>query len=230
MYYAQRYAGRAWAGEPEIDPTIDDAELESEGEEMVPEELLQAAYNDVILDSSVDAGSSTACILTLNASSGLLQAANLGDSGFVIIRSSSVIYTQPSQTHFFNCPRQLAKLPFTPRYSTSIKDDPADADCFHLSLRDGDIVILFSDGLSDNVFPDELAQICALVARTAPSEKEHVQVQAMADRIVDYARSCMFNYHRVSPFEKASVKEGKPFRGGKIDDVTVLVALIKETA
>lgn len=60
-----------------------------------------------------------------------------------------------------------------------------------------------TDGLSDNVFPTETISICSLVARTGGSEDE--QVQAMADRIVDYARQCMANRRRVSPFERMFV-------------------------
>lgn len=70
-------------------------------------------------------GSSTACIVNLNASSGLLRAAkfvnplihpefrsshsllSLGDSGFCIIRSSTCIHQQRGQTHFFNCPKSV---------------------------------------------------------------------------------------------------------------------------
>ena len=44
-----------------------------------------------------------------------------------------------------------------------------------------------------------MSTICSLVARSGGSEDE--QVQAMADRIVDYARKCMKNKTRVSPFE-----------------------------
>lgn len=60
-----------------------------------------------------------------------------------------------------------------------------------------------TDGLSDNVFPAEMIAICSLVARSGGPEDE--QAQAMADRIVDYARQCMMNRHRVSPFESKFV-------------------------
>lgn len=36
----------------------------------------------------------------------------------------------------------------------------------------------------------------------------------MAERIVDYARICMANTKRVSPFERAAAREGMYFRGG----------------
>ena len=43
--------------------------------------------------------------------------------------------------------------------------------------------------------------ICSLVARAGGSEDK--QVQAMADRLVEYARQCMKDRNRVSPFESA---------------------------
>lgn len=96
-------------------------------------------------------------------------------------------------------------------------DPPSDAATYETKLRDGDIVIAYvstrepqkfnvadvtpcqTDGLSDNVFPTEMISICSLVARSGGSEDE--QVQVMADRMVDYARQCMSNRRRVSPFE-----------------------------
>jgi len=53
-------------------------------------------------------------------------------------------------------------------------------------------------------------------------------VQDMADRIVQYARKCMVDRKRVSPFEKSAAREGMYFRGGKIDDVTVVIAMVQD--
>lgn len=47
--------------------------------------------------------------------------------------------------------------------------------------------------------------ICSLVARAGGSEDK--QVQAMADRLVEYARQCMKDRYRVSPFESAFSSE-----------------------
>lgn len=46
-----------------------------------------------------------------------------------------------------------------------------------------------------------MVTICSLVARAGGSEDQ--QVQAMADRMVEYASQCMENKNRVSPFESA---------------------------
>ncbi|KJA27224.1 hypothetical protein HYPSUDRAFT_35836, partial [Hypholoma sublateritium FD-334 SS-4] len=231
MYHAHRYSRNAWAGEPEIDPTMDYEEREQiEGWEMTPYECLDLAYGGVLREKYVQAGSSTACIISLNASSGILRSANLGDSGFSIVRGNALIHRQPSQTHFFNCPKQLTKLPPNTgrKFARACVDSPSEADTFKVKLRDGDIVVAYTDGFSDNVFTSEMLTICSLVARAGASEQQ--QVQIMADRMVEYARLCMKSKTRVSPFEREASREGMYFRGGKSDDVTVIVALIRETS
>ncbi|KAI0818611.1 protein serine/threonine phosphatase 2C [Irpex lacteus] len=215
MYHAHRYARNGWVGEPEIDPLQDYAEREQvEGWELTPMECMELAHGGVLRERAVVAGSSTACIVNLNASTGVLRAANLGDSGFCIIRSSSVIHFQEAQTHYFNCPKQLTKLPRNSRlYGGMCMDPPSDADTYDTKLIDGDLVILFTDGLSDNVFPTELVSICSLAHKFIQTE-EDAQVQTIAERIVNYAQLCMKNKKRVSPFERAAAREGMYFRGG----------------
>ncbi|KAG2037239.1 phosphatase 2C-like domain-containing protein [Suillus americanus] len=228
MYHAHRYSQLGWAGEPEIDPTQEYEERERvDGWELTPYKCLECAYHGVLRERLVNAGSSTACLISLNASSGVLRAANLGDSGFLIIRSSSVIYRQPPQTHFFNCPYQLTKFPPNMVPSTHFADQPNRAAQYETKLRDGDIIIAFTDGLSDNVFTPDIVAICSLVARSGGSED--VQAQMMANRIVEYAQVCMRERKKMSPFSREALREGLYYRGGKIDDVTVVTAIVRET-
>ena len=51
------------------------------------------------------AGSSTACIVCLNGAQ--LHAANLGDSGFMVVRDGRLIFESPAQQHSFNFPFQV---------------------------------------------------------------------------------------------------------------------------
>lgn len=53
-------------------------------------------------------GSSTACLAVIQGR--MLKTANLGDSGFVVIRQSSVVHASSPQQHFTNCPFQLSIL------------------------------------------------------------------------------------------------------------------------
>lgn len=138
-----------------------------------------------------------------------------------------MLHVQPPQTHFFNCPKQLSKLPAgTSQYDRAFVDSPQEADAYETKLRDGDLIVAYTDGFSDNVFNHELLQVWSMVRRQSVSEKE--QVQMLADKLVQYARVCMVNRHRISPFEVNAKRSGTFFRGGKIDDVTVVTALIQE--
>ncbi|KAJ7091402.1 phosphatase 2C-like domain-containing protein [Mycena belliarum] len=245
MYHAHRYSRSAWAGAPEVDPALDYAEREQiEGWELTPYECMDLAYGGVLREKRVEAGSSTCCLITLNAATGWLRAANLGDSGFAIIRAAEVLYSQPVQTHFFNCPKQLTKLPPPTgrRFTRACVDSPREAQTHEAQLCDGDVVVAYTDGLTDNVFPHELAEMCALDPALdagtgdgngkgeggGKGKGDAAQAQAMADRLVAHARECMAAKARVSPFERMAAREGMFFPGGKPDDVTVVVALVRE--
>lgn len=56
-------------------------------------------------------GSSTACIVALHREKSILHAANLGDSGFVVIRKNAIVHRSQEQQHYFNSPFQLAIHP-----------------------------------------------------------------------------------------------------------------------
>ncbi|KAJ7046777.1 protein serine/threonine phosphatase 2C [Mycena alexandri] len=233
MYYADQRFRNGWAGEPENDPTVKTTSTAiPEGIEMSPSHVMGLAHDALLADTTVDAGSSTACFITLNASSGILQSANLGDSGFCIVRSSAVFYSSPPQTHYFNCPRQLAKVQrirgsgLSGRaLGDSISDFSTSAQTYSTRLRDGDIIIAFTDGVADNIFPAEILKLCTLVMNG--SEPEAKKAQLLAKSLVYNSRVCMFN-DRVSPFELEARRHRKIYRGGKIDDVTVVVALVRE--
>jgi protein phosphatase PTC7 len=51
------------------------------------------------------AGSSTACVVCLNGAQ--LHAANLGDSGFMVVRDGKLVFESPAQQHSFNFPYQI---------------------------------------------------------------------------------------------------------------------------
>lgn len=61
--------------------------------------------------SRVSAGSSTACIVILDRQSHRLHTANLGDSGFLVVRGGEVVHRSDEQQHYFNTPFQLSIAP-----------------------------------------------------------------------------------------------------------------------
>lgn len=78
-----------------------------------PIELLEQSYQTLLDDknNSYLVGSSTACILLFHHDTNLLHTCNLGDSGFVVVRSNKIIHRSQEQQHYFNSPYQIAILP-----------------------------------------------------------------------------------------------------------------------
>ena len=95
-YHAHRYSTSAWAGEPETEPgePYDDP---VEGWELKPQECIELSHGGVLrerivqagqlcnhnqsnlqLNSLTHSGSSTICVLNLNARTGILRAAKYG--------------------------------------------------------------------------------------------------------------------------------------------------------
>ncbi len=65
-----------------------------------PIEILTASYQALLENKNQSLiGSSTACIIVFNRESNYLHTANLGDSGFVIIRNNKIVHR--SQVYYF---------------------------------------------------------------------------------------------------------------------------------
>lgn len=81
-------------------------------------------------------GSSTACVIVLNKETSSIYAANIGDSGFVVVRKGEVVHRSSEQQHYFNTPFQLSLPP--PGHSNLVLRDRyisfADLCCNYTSL------------------------------------------------------------------------------------------------
>ncbi|GJP48681.1 hypothetical protein CLOM_g7965 [Closterium sp. NIES-68] len=161
--------------------------------------------------NTVSYGSSTACLAVLQADQ--LQAANLGDSGFLIIRHGHAIFKSPSQQHDFNFPYQLG---------SEGGDSPLAADVYSLPVAPGDVVVMGTDGLFDNVFDSEVSSLVAhALLRGLPP-------QATAEHLAALARDRALDRFRLSPFARAAQEAGYRYIGGKLDDITVVVSYVTE--
>lgn len=182
-----------------------------------PQEVLAEGYQRVLDRGVVKAGSSTACIVTLEKATGQIKATNLGDSGLMVFRMTAPpsfssdsesglsspararleaphsdneiemsedeytsynsnsndfnhyyhyfgayrpVFSTTERQHYFNAPFQLSVIP--PEMaadSTNITDSPADAIQSVTHLRNGDVVVMASDGLWDNMYWEEVVQV-----------------------------------------------------------------------
>ncbi|KAI3472244.1 hypothetical protein Pfo_029732 [Paulownia fortunei] len=170
-----------------------------------PKRVLQEAYKNTTAQ-----GSSTACIITL--SGDRLCAANVGDSGFLVIRHDNVIYQSPTQQRRFNCPYQLGNT----------RDNPSIAMEIEVSVEPGDIVIAGTDGLLDNMHASEMVEI---VRRDTMEGKDLME---QACYMANLALYNSFDKYAETPYSIASRRAGRCHRGGKVDDITVIIVRIDE--
>jgi len=256
-------------------------DLQREKKVLDAQTILDGAYTELVQSGTVEAGSSTACILSLCKMTGTLRASNLGDSAFLVIRDKKCIYESPSQQHFWNCPYQLTVLPQKERdrqqrrvQETSdsdssssssngigskakstrvtqpkkkyVQDLPKDAVQTSHQLQDGDVIVLATDGFWDNVFTKEAIELvdrelgdivgssrhhggipptgeCGVVL---PAEEVLARVRALSKRLTNTARRFSLDVKRNTPFSEGA--RHIPC-GGKVDDITVIVTLVRST-
>ncbi|KAG7571113.1 hypothetical protein FFLO_00938 [Filobasidium floriforme] len=194
-----------------------------------PVDVLIKGYAGVLADEGVKCGSSTSCVVSLDKGRGLLEAANLGDSGFTIIRNGAVHFASTSQTVYFNCPWQLAKL--VNKTPDAASNRPEQADLYQQALKPGDMIVLYTDGFSDNVHPHQLVGLLKHVDNTLaspenafldPLEREVERARLLADVLVAYGRMVMGREDVQTPFELEAAQNRLKWPGGKLDDITVL--------
>lgn len=156
-------------------------------------------------------GSSTACILTLV--DGSVEAVNVGDSGFVVVRGGAVVYRSPVEQRKFNFPYQLG----------TTCDDLTAAESLTVGVLPGDVIVMGTDGLFDNVTEEELEGLVDEVwffGGASPG--------MLAWKIAKYAYEKVRSEDADTPFAEEASKAGKLHVGGKYDDITVVVAYIEE--
>ncbi|KAL0383490.1 UNVERIFIED_CONTAM: putative protein phosphatase 2C 55 [Sesamum calycinum] len=167
---------------------------------------------DVLKDAFLKTGapgSSTACIISI--AGGRLRAANLGDSGFLVIRGGKTVYKSPAQLHGFNYPYQMG--------STSVSL-PDEAEEMVMAVERGDIVIAGTDGLFDNLFPEDIEETVKLYLK-----KESLP-EVVAFALARAARKKSMEKTTASPFAVAAYEAGVEHFGGKYDDITVVAAYV----
>ena len=86
-------------------------------------------------------GSSTACLMMLSHTDLKLYTANIGDSGFLVLRQGEVVHRSQEQQHYFNTPFQLS-LPPPELQSEVLSDRPESADQYEFSVEDGDVILM----------------------------------------------------------------------------------------
>jgi len=239
--------------------------LHSSNQIMAPVELLDQAYKTVVQENVV--GSCTACVAVFDTIRHQLHFSNLGDSGIIVLRHIDsdvagalkrerniprterksdlrVNFVSQQQLHSFNHPYQLG-------WTGSLLDDEEetsfkfarDACTSSIQVRRGDIIIMATDGLFDNVHLEEIEamaldweQKCGFIrggdtkAREERWAKGNSLTVLSAERVGDLAldlckraRLNSLDAQKDSPFAILAKENDIMWSGGMPDDCTVVV-------
>ncbi|EQB77371.1 T-cell activation protein phosphatase 2C-like protein [Camelus ferus] len=151
--------------------------------------------------------SSTACIVVLDRTSHRLHTANLGDSGFLVVRGGEVVHRSDEQQHYFNTPFQLSIAP-PEAEGVVLSDSPDAADSTSFDVQLGDIILTATDGLFDNM-PDYM--ILQELKKLKNSNYESIQQTARS--IAEQAHELAYDPNYMSPFAQFACDNGLNVRG-----------------
>ena len=194
-------------------------------------------------------GSSTICVAVLDPVLRQLRSANLGDSGYLLLaqefdqsggrhsvgdnfgvpsHSWHVRYRTPLQEHEFGRPYQLGHH--------ENADGPEDVECASVPLDDGDILVMGSDGLFDNLHDSEIKLAADSTIASLRSQDLSLVPNPTRVAISLSRRLCLLASQRAgdkssmsTPYALAATEAfDMAFRGGKMDDITVLVVVVQD--
>lgn len=188
------------------------------------QELLKLSLE--ALDPEMYSTSSTT-IVVVELQDSLLNVTNLGDSGVSVFRlpETKPIFATKEMQHQRNIPFQLGG-----RASSK----PEDAQVTTFGLQAGDIIVVGSDGLFDNIYDYEIGKLLDLMKSAELEEQVQVILQITLDLIkspsqppaiiIQTDQNKSENYSRKSPYTaKYNLKEDGH---GKPDDISIVLAKV----
>lgn len=182
-------------------------------------------------------GSATMCLLLLESATGMLRSANIGDSGFAVLRrdddeehDTHVVYRSAQQEHDFGRPYQLGHHAHS--------DTAADAMLADVRLRPNDVIVAGTDGVFDNVSLERMADCVgaalgaeeAAAAAGQPSARQGDGVCDVVLRgVLETAFANSVSQKADTPYSMAASEwHNMIYSGGKMDDISIVVARVVE--
>lgn len=163
-------------------------------------------------------GSSTCVLASIDPEAPYLYTANLGDSGFILLRKEGLdlvtVYESKPQQHQFNFPFQVG----------TSGDDPAKAEEKTIQVEHNDLLVMATDGMFDNIFSRDVVDIIRPSLRDTDNL---IDPESISELIATFAEKKSLDPRYISPFAKEANRHFYDAIGGKPDDITVVVSQIK---
>lgn len=163
-------------------------------------------------------GSSTCSLAILDPLKPFIYTGNIGDSGFLILRAKDdtveVAHRSTSVLHGFNFPFQIG----------THGDEPKTGHYEAMEVRDKDVIVMFTDGVSDNLYESKILSLIKPFIQLP----EIPDFEIIAEMVCETAYEHSLDPKNPTPFADAakSSKAGR-WEGGKPDDITVVIGQIR---
>ena len=230
-----------------------------DSEPVHPEDVIVDAWTAT--DAEEITGSSTICVASIDTLSNQLTVSNLGDGGLMVVRhmqstrvgymtghkssrdvehighNMGIAFLSQQQLRSFNLPYQLGYSGI-PEHQ-GIFEMPSDATTFSIPVQPGDVIVLATDGLFDNIDLDEIVSeiedwedkwFGILYLKEEHPTQEQDAMNALAKGLVEKARELSLDKSKDSPFALLAKDNDIMWSGGMPDDTTVLCARVYEKA
>ncbi|KAL3620917.1 hypothetical protein CASFOL_035829 [Castilleja foliolosa] len=156
-------------------------------------------------------GSSTVLIAQFDGQA--LNVANVGDTGFIVLRKGAVYKRSSPMRHAFHFPLRIGRG----------DDPPSLAELYRVELEDDDVIITATDGLLDNLYDQEISSI---VMKSLADDKRLEEIAAL---LATKAQEIGLSESARSPFaDEAQAAGFAKYNGGKLDGVAVIVSLVQK--
>lgn len=172
---------------------------------MNPEIIISDALNH-----TMNAGSATVSFVVVK--NDMMIGYQIGDCGIMVLRNGRVFFETEPQQHSFNHPYQIGRTESGSFHGES----PSEGHFYRIPLSSGDVIILGSDGLFDNLTSTQIINT--------------LKADLSADSLAQKAYAESKKTDNIVPFFREAHKEGATHSlrtGGKQDDITVVVSLIQ---
>lgn len=176
---------------------------------------LDDAYKDSIqiMKSEDFKGSSTLLIGMIIDKT--LKIMNIGDSKLFVIRDGEIVQSNSEQYIANLCPEQVGTTK-TDKLPSSV------VQFYDFELQQDDLILVCSDGVTDNLYNDEILEII-----NKKLNKEKSNLQEVSNSLLYKTKSTAFDNYCVCPYvEKVNELSNQFITGGKIDDISICISKV----
>ncbi|CAI5714132.1 unnamed protein product [Hyaloperonospora brassicae] len=146
-------------------------------------------------------------------------------------KGAHVTYRSPQQLHYFNCPFQLgfagadlvsdvvddlARGTHSPMREKPLFETPENGMRLRVPVLEGDLIVLATDGLFDNVDEEDLLDIV----------RTEADLETMTRKLVHKAYRLSLDRTRDSPFARLAKENDLLWGGGMPDDITIIASRV----